>query len=215
MDSDTRSPAVEGAEPRSSDSALVFAVVPIGVAVNLALGTIVRALHAPVYLDATGTIAVTVLIGFRAGALAGVLSFLIGGVTVNPVLPWFSGTQVAIAAYAYYAGRLGAYKTLLRTVLAGLGLGVVAGVVSAPVIVYLFGGVTGSGASLVVAYLLATGHGLVKSVLYSGLASEPVDKLLQTLLAVWILRGLPRSLVMRFPSPSLAKNGFGGAPKSA
>jgi len=84
----------------------------------------------------------------------------------------------------------------------------VAGLVSAPVIVALFGGVTGSGASLVVAFLLKSGKKLVDSVVLSGLASEPLDKTIQCFLACWLLHGLPRTMARRFTGGSLAQNGF-------
>ncbi len=186
----------------------VLALVPLGIALNLVLGTIVHTLKAPVYVDAVGTILVTVLAGLRAGLVVGVASFLVGGVLVNPVLPWFSGTQAGIALYTHLVGKRGGFRTLPRTVLSGIGLGVVAGVVSAPVIVYLFGGITGSGASLIVAFLLASGQSVLKSVVLSGLAAEPLDKTLQCLLARWILRRLPPHLLERLGGGSLRINNF-------
>jgi energy-coupling factor transport system substrate-specific component len=190
----------------SRQAALVL--IPLGIALNLALGTIIRALHAPVYLDAVGTILVTLLVGVRAGVATGVVSFLIGGVLTNPVLPWFSGTQAVIALYTGFVGRRGGFRTIWRTIASGIGLGVVAGIVSAPVIVYLFGGLTGNGASLIVAYLVATGQSVLKSVVLSGLAAEPLDKTLQCILAIWILKGMPQGLLSRFNSERLRINGL-------
>ena len=74
----------------------------------------------------------------------------------------------------------------------------VAGIISAPVIVALFGGITGSGPSVVVAYLLASGKKLLGAVFLSGLASEPLDKTLQVLMAAWIYRSLPKRIVNTF-----------------
>jgi energy-coupling factor transport system substrate-specific component len=79
---------------------------------------------------------------------------------------------------------------------------------SAPVIVALFGGITGSGASLVVAFLLASGNSVIQSVVLSGLAAEPLDKTIQVLLALWLLRGVPGSLLERFRNDRLTKNGL-------
>lgn len=185
-----------------------LALIPLGIALNLALGTLVHLLKLPVYVDAVGTIAVTLLVGVRAGILVGVLSCLIGGILINPVLLWFSLTQAAIAIYAHIVGRRGGFRTYVRTILVGIGLGIVAAVVSAPVIVYLFGGITGSGASLIVAFLLASGKSVFKSVVLSGLAAEPLDKTIQCMLVVWLLRGLPQGLLRRFHGGSLAENNF-------
>jgi len=175
----------------------VLAFVPLGIALNLAIGTLIHALRLPVYLDAIGTIVVTLLAGWRAGVVTGVGSFLLGGVLTNPVLPWFSGTQAAIAIYVAGMSRIGGFRTIWRTILSGIGLGIVAGAVSAPIIAYLFGGVTGAGASMVTAFLLSTGRTLLKSVVLSGLACEPIDKTLQCLLAFWIIKGLPPTLLAK------------------
>jgi len=194
MNSSTRPPQPS---PSPAGRSQTLALVPLGIALNLTLGTLVHALKAPVYLDAIGTIILSLLGGFRMGAAVGVSSFLIGGLLTNPVLPWFSGTQAVIAAYVYIVGARGGFRSLPRTVVAGLGLGVVAGIASAPVIVALFGGVTGSGASILVAFLLASGKTLLNSVLLSGLAAEPLDKLLQCLIAIWLIGRLPPRLLDR------------------
>src|SRR5690242_18479992 len=90
-----------GATAGGPRAQLVVTLVPLGIALDLALGTIVHTLKLPVYVDAVGTIAVTLLAGMRAGILVGVASFLLGGLLVNPVLPWFCGTQAAIAVYVH------------------------------------------------------------------------------------------------------------------
>ncbi|MBI4026217.1 MAG: ECF transporter S component [Verrucomicrobia bacterium] len=185
---------------------LLLAVIPLGIALNLGVGTTAQLIKLPIYLDAIGTIAMTLLLGMRAGILVGVLSFLIGGLLVSPVLPWFSGTQAAIAIYVAIVARRGGFKTTLRVIFCGIGLGVVAAIVSAPVIVAVYGGVDGSGASVITAFLIASGKKVIESVFLSGLAVEPVDKLLQCLLAVWLIKGLPKTIIRRFNGDLLEPN---------
>src|SRR5437899_1444243 len=81
-------------------STAALALIPLGVLLNLGIGTVVHVLKLPVFVDAVGTILVTILIGIRWGAVTGVLSFLIGGMIVNPVMPYFSATQATIALIA-------------------------------------------------------------------------------------------------------------------
>jgi energy-coupling factor transport system substrate-specific component len=183
-----------------------LALIPVGIAINLAIGTIAHTLKVPVYLDAIGTIIITLLLGLVPGILVGVLSFLIGGLLTNPVLPWFCGTQVVIAVYTHVVARYGGFKSVWKTIASGIGLGVVAAIASAPVIVMLFGGVTGSGASLLVAVLLKSGEGVIKSVVLSGFASEPLDKTIQCLVSIWLLRGLPKTMLQNFKNGSLRQN---------
>jgi energy-coupling factor transport system substrate-specific component len=195
--------------PPAASKNLTLALIPLGIALNLALGTFIHAIRAPIYLDEVGTACVVMLVGLRAGIAVGVISFLLGGLLTNPVLPYFVGTQIAVAVYVYLVGKRGGYRSWWRAVLAGIGLGVVAGIVSAPVIVYLFGGVTGSGSSFLTAFLLASGKSMLQSVFLSGLAAEPLDKTLQTLLMVYLLRGLPKNLLKNFPNSLLPQNGIG------
>jgi energy-coupling factor transport system substrate-specific component len=192
---------------QSQTFGLLVPVAALCIALNVGLGTIINVLKAPIYLDAIGTIAFaffvqgTGLRGFGWSVLVGAASFAIGAILFNPVLIWFVPTQVAIAAYAYFvAGPLlrsalghdsiGVRGYALIIVL-GLLLGVVAGTVSAPIIAYLFGGITGAGASVITALLLKSGETLFTSVLLSGVASEPIDKLIQLALAVTLVRLTP------------------------
>jgi energy-coupling factor transport system substrate-specific component len=199
----SESKTLGGSSPPSKH---LLTVIPLGIALNLGIGTLVHLLKAPVYVDAVGTIAITLLCGPMIGVVVGVASFLLGGILTNPVLPWFSGTQAAIALYTALVASRGGFRSYPRTIASGVGLGIVAGVVSAPVIAYLFGGVTGSGASFIAAFLLASGKTLMQSVILSGIAAEPLDKTIQCLLAVWLLRGLPRSILRRFAGGYLVRN---------
>jgi energy-coupling factor transport system substrate-specific component len=104
--------------------------------------------------------------------------------------------------------RRGWFRGVGRIIPTGVGLGILAAIVSAPVIVGLFGGLTGNGASLVVAFLLATGKSVMKSVILAGLAAEPLDKTLQCLIAYWLLKGMPKTVLAGLKKGSLRQNGF-------
>lgn len=192
-----------------------LAVIPMGIALNLALGWLIFTLKLPIYLDAVGTILITLISGVRAGIIVGVGAFLLGGLLFNPVLPWFCGTQAVIAIYVHLVGRKGGFSSFGWTILSGLGLGVVAGIVSAPVIAILFGGLTGNGTSLISAFLLKSGQGIFKAVFLSGIASEPLDKTLQCLLAFFLLKGVPKSILSAYRHGTLQQNKFIEAPNEA
>jgi energy-coupling factor transport system substrate-specific component len=185
-------------------------LIAFGILINLVPAAIVSTLKLPIYVDAVGTVLITIALGLRAGILTGVISFLVGGITQNPVMPFFAGTQAVIAVYVHIAAQRGWFKSVSRIIPAGIGLGIIAAVVSAPVIVRLFGGLTGSGASLIVAFLLATGKSVMNSVVLSGLASEPLDKVAQLLVAYWLLKGIPKSVLAGWNKGSLRQNNFLG-----
>ncbi|MBL8421177.1 MAG: hypothetical protein JNK92_11140 [Dechloromonas sp.] len=187
-------------------------IIALCAGLNLALGGIVFLVKLPLYLDMVGTILCALLLAdnpkkaFLAASTAGVLSFTVGGV-FNPYLPWFSLTVVAVAAVtAFITARsfdavrtaaVGSAGLLLRILGFGVLTGLVAALISAPVVVYLFGGVTGSGTALLVAFFLKTGNQLLNAALLSGLTAEPVDKTMQLLLAVVLLRATPTSVIER------------------
>jgi energy-coupling factor transport system substrate-specific component len=180
------------------------------IAFNVALGGFIHVIKLPIFLDAIGTILAAVLLGMRPAIIVGVLSFVISAAVISPVYLWFTPTQAVIAvAVALMAAKLGVFRSLPRVIPAGIALGVIAGIFSAPIIVYVFGGVAGSGRDLITASLVSTGQQIYKAVLLSGAASEPVDKLLQMLAAFFILRALPKRVLQPFQNPVLEKNGFG------
>lgn len=186
-----------------------LALIPAGIILNVGLGTIISVLKLPIYLDAVGTIVVTLLVGWRAGVTVGIASFALMSALLSPVYIYFVGTQAVIALYVYViAERLHLLLNTFTTILAGIGLGVVAAVVSAPVIVMVFGGVAGSGRDLITAVLMHSGTQMLKAVALSGAASEPVDKTLQLVLACLLVSGAPRAVLARFPSKAVANNRF-------
>lgn len=177
------------------------------IALNVAAGTLVYLLKLPIYLDSAGIMLAAILIpGTRANAclfssIVAVVSFVVFGVLVSPFQPWFIGTGIAGALYGSLVvrgrvadlidGRATTGGFVTRTLLFGIGWGIVAAAVSAPVVVYLFGGVTGAGTTLILVFLVKAGNQLLKAALLTGFSAEPVDKTLSLLLAIMIARFTP------------------------
>lgn len=191
----------------------LIVLISLCAALNLALGGIVYLIKLPIYLDMVGTMLCALILAtsrkraFLASAVAGVISFLVG-IVFNPFLPWFSLTVIAVSALTAFV-TAGSEQTFSHAPIAsfpfigrilGFGVltGVVAAIVSAPVGVYLFGGVTGSGTALMVAFFLKAGNQLLKAVLLSGFTAEPIDKTLQLLFAVMLFRATPKTVIERF-----------------
>jgi len=71
-------------------STMTWVLIPVAIAINVAIGQIVVTLKLPVYLDSIGTVLVAVICGPWAGALTGTLSNVIWGLTIDPnAFPWF------------------------------------------------------------------------------------------------------------------------------
>ena len=186
-------------------------VIALCAALNFALGTVVYLIKLPIYLDSIGTILCALLlapalgVGFICAAIAGLISVVLIGLWVNPFYPWFALTMVAIAAVSAFLTARGAATFrarpmpavgfAVRVILYGIVTGIVAAVVSAPVVAYLFGGVTGSGSAFIVALFLKAGQQVLSAALLSGLTAEPIDKTLQVLFAALLYRATPADFI--------------------
>jgi energy-coupling factor transport system substrate-specific component len=80
----------------------VLTLMPVAIAINVAVGSIAVALRLPIYLDSIGTVLVGVVAGPWAGALTGLLSNLIWS-----VLPIPGGAGPTAAFFAPVAGVIG------------------------------------------------------------------------------------------------------------
>ena len=181
-----------------------WVLIPIAIAINIAIGQIVLLLKLPVFLDSIGTVLVAVLCGPWAGALTGALSNVIWGIAIDPgAFPWWP----VAAMIGYMAGRMaqwGFFKTWWKVVVTGFVVALTAAIVSTPIAVYLFGGITASGSSFITAYLLQTGQGIWSAVVSTSFLTEPVDKITTAMLAFAIIQGLPKRTIGGYPKAEQA-----------
>lgn len=199
----------------------VQVLVPVAAALNGAVGYVVGnypLLPFPLYLDSLGTVLAGLLAGPLAGVLTGVLANVVLAVINQPSWLLFALPAAVIGALAGLAGDRGALRLrtpagLARALLVGLGVGVVAAAISAPIAAYVFGGATGAvGPDALVAYLRTLGHDLVTASFYQSLASDSVDKVLSFGLVWAALGSLSPRLVRRYPNgPRLLGEATDGA----
>ncbi len=187
---------------------LLMAAVAVGALMNLSIGTLILYLKLPIYINAMGTLLMAVLLGIRASMYVGILSTLVTGLLIYPLEPYYMGTQIALSIFTGLMAKNGFFRSVPKTILTGVVLGLIAAIASAPVTVYLFGGVPDlccvSGITI---FLLAKGYSLFGSVLGSYSIVESIDKVLQCLLIFWLIRGFPESLTKQFINRGyLAKN---------
>lgn len=175
-------------------------LIPVAIAINIAVGQLVFALKIPLYLDSIGTVLVGVLAGGWAGALTGLLANLIWGMSgLNVTYAPFAAVAAIIGLLAGLFSDIGWLKSWWKVIVAGLITGLVAATISAPISAYVFGGVTGAGTDAVVAFFRGIGFGILPSTFAQGVTSDPLDKAV-TFLIVWaIVRALPQRFLARFP----------------
>jgi energy-coupling factor transport system substrate-specific component len=178
---------------------MTWVLIPVAIAINVVIGQIVVLLRLPVYLDSIGTVIVAVIAGPWAGALTGTLSNIIWGLLIDPnAFPWFP-VALMIGFMAGWCAIWGLFKSWWKVVIAGFIVALTAAIVSTPIAVYLYGGITASGSSFITAFLLQTGQGIWEAVLSTNFLVEPLDKIATCLLAYAVLNGLSKRFLARFP----------------
>jgi energy-coupling factor transport system substrate-specific component len=187
---------------------LTWVMIPVAIAINIAIGQLVYALKIPLYLDSIGTILVGALAGPWAGALTGLLSNLVWGLSgLNVSYAPFAAVAAVIGVLAGLFSESGWFKKLWQVLVAGLITGLVAAAISAPISAYVFGGVTGSGQDVLVAIYRGIGLGILPASFAQGVSSDPLDKMITYLLVWLIIRALPIRFLMRFANGALVRPG--------
>lgn len=177
--------------------ARLVSMIPVALVLNIVVGQIIGSVGIPLYLDSTGTVLVAALAGPWAGIATGVLSSLVWSAFNPSVLP-FAATSAAVGGLAGVAIKHGALKNIATVLLSGAVIGVVVGMLAAPVAAFVYGGTAGVGTGAVVSLLREMGHSLLQSVTLQSFISDPLDKALVMLLVWLVLKSLPKRTLAAF-----------------
>jgi len=174
-------------------------LMSIAIVINIVAGQLVSMLKLPIFLDSIGTVLVGILAGPWAGGLTGLLTNLIWGLISSPVAAAFSPVAMAIGIAAGLCAKYGLFKTWWLAIISGVIITFFNAVVAVPIRLYMFGGITGSGADFITSYVLALGKDLFGAVVVSVFTSNLVDKVVTAVLAWGIVKALPARTTGRLP----------------
>ncbi|HDS0039333.1 TPA: ECF transporter S component [Escherichia coli] len=169
-----------------SSQALVLIVISI--AINMIGGQLASMVKLPIFLDSIGTLISAVLLGPVIGMLT------------DPIAAAFAPVAMVIGLVAGWLARAGWFRTLPKVVVSGVIITLAVTVVAVPLRTALFGGVTGSGADLFVAWMHSMGQNLVESVAITVIGANLVDKILTAVIVWLLLRQLPIRTTRHFPA---------------
>lgn len=174
-------------------------LMSIAIVINIVAGQLVSMLKLPIFLDSIGTVLVGLLAGPWAGGLTGLLTNLIWGMLTSPVAAAFSPVAMAIGIVAGLCAQYGLFKTWWLAIISGVIITVFNAIVAVPIRLYMFGGITGSGADFITSYMLALGKDLFGSVVVTVFTSNLIDKIVTAVLAWGIVKTLPQRTTARLP----------------
>jgi energy-coupling factor transport system substrate-specific component len=166
---------------------MAMLLIPIGVAINIVGFQLTNVLRLPIFLDTIGTILIGVIAGPWVALLAGLITNLINAI-FNPTFLPYALTSMAIGVGVGYLSKSGMFKTIPKTIFSGIIITLIATIVSAPITVFVFGGVTGSTSSIITAAFLATGQQLWTAVFSSSIITEIADKIISVLIVFFIVK---------------------------
>jgi energy-coupling factor transport system substrate-specific component len=180
-------------------SGVALPLIAMGIGINLVMGEITSIARIPLYLDSVGTIFIAASCGIYAGIVCGITSNIVAGILFNPTMIFFAPVSAVIGMVSgFFAARGGFRKPLVAAPL-GIVQGVISALVSAPIAAFVFGGITLGGTDFLVIYFRSIGKNVLDSVLYQGLAADPVDKCVSYIIVALMLKRLPLSLRVRLP----------------
>lgn len=164
--------------------------------INLAGGSIALMLKLPVYLDCIGTLLTAALLGPVYGVLPGILSGIISGMSTDVYAFYYIPVQIItglMAGIVFKTSWVKKWKTPLGTLFISLpGTAVSAGITA-----YLFGGVTSSGSSILVAVLNKLGMNLVLSVFAVQALTDYLDRFFAVGITAAVLALMTNSMKMQ------------------
>lgn len=181
-----------------NNKSLALTMAALGIVVNLVLGTTVAMLKIPLlFLDTVGTIFVAAVLGPVYGAMTGGLTNLIQGLITNPANIPFALVNIVIGIVVGLIARNYGFDYWVA-LLTGLILSIVAPLIGTPIVVWLFGGVTGGGIDFVFAWLLNSTQNIFKAAFISRITGNLIDKVASCLFVAFLIRRLSAEVRSRF-----------------
>lgn len=178
-------------------SMLAILTIPVGVAVNVVGGQLASLLKLPMYLDTIGTIFTAIIAGPWVGAVTGLLTNIVTGI-LNPVNFWFIHVNIIAGLVTGALARKGWFAVWWKGLIATVIMALVTTIASAPPVVYVYGGVTGSGTSLITAVLMASGQSIWASVLSVEIIWTTLDRIISWVISLGVMKVMPDRTLVKY-----------------
>jgi len=199
-------PAAASRLPQHVSATQAVMIVALCAALNVFGGFAARTLSIPVvYLDTVGTFVAAVLLGPWWGAAAGVSYNVVASFTFDPGTAPFAAVSIVVALlWGYGLRKFGLGRSAGSFLGLAIMVAVVASIVASPIVLWLYGGATGSASDAITFFFELIGLGQGPSVFLSNLVSNAADKLIAGSIGLALVRALPDTYLagIRLPPPS-------------
>ena len=138
---------------RAEFTTIAIVMIPIAIGINQAGRLIHEALGLPIWLDTIGTIFTAMLCGPWVAGIGGFLTNVVTAIAYGRATSVFFGlVQLGLGLVAGLLVYKGWFKVWWKVPLSGVILAITAALISAPIVVIVRGGVSGSGIDAVFAF---------------------------------------------------------------
>ena len=172
-------------------------LIPVAVAVNFTGFGIAKALSVPLFLDSIGSVFISLIAGPWVGVVTALITSTITG-SFSPEYFAFIPVAVTMALCMGYLARFKMKNLIIKTFVCAFCLVFIAIVVSAPIIVYVYGGNTGNATAGVTAFFLAAGQNIWSAVFSTNFITETTDKIITAVVAMLIIKSMSERYLIKF-----------------
>lgn len=178
---------------RLSTAAIVL--IPVAIGFNYVGKTLATLLKLPLWIDSLGTILASMLAGPVVGGLAGILNNIIYGFSQDPISTVYAITSASIGLIVGVFSFKGWLQSFGKACATGLVVGIVAAVVSTPLNIIFWGGLTGNvWGDALFAFLLKQNFPIWYASFLDSIVVDIPDKFITVLISYFIFRGLPENV---------------------
>ncbi len=178
-------------------SMLAILIIPAGVAVNFAGEQLAQLLRLPMYLDTIGTIFTAMLGGPWLGAVTGCLTNVVTGIA-NPEYFAFIPVNAAAGLLTGWLSRKNMFSVWWKWIISILLMSWTSIIISAPIVVLVYGGVTTSGTSLIAATAMAAGANIWAAVIGTEGIFTVLDRVISFGVSRAVIKVIPPKTLIRF-----------------
>lgn len=181
------------------------AMIAVAIGINYAGKMYAELLRIPLWLDCIGTSLVSVCGGPVVGMIAGAATNIIYGLTATPISMIYAITSMAVAIVVGVMAHYGMFKSLKGSICVGLVAGIVCVLISTPLNIIFWDGMTGNWwGDLVFTNSVATGMPLCLASAVDEIIIDIPDKILVMMVVYRISKDFPESLYKVFQKGEVA-----------
>ena len=172
-------------------------LIPVAVAINFTGSLIVSSLKLPLFLDAIGTVFISLVAGPWVGSVTAIITSIATG-GFNPVNLAFLPVGILIAIVVGNLTKLKIKNIVIKIVLLILSLTITTVIANTVITILVYKGITPDGTGFVASSLIKLGFGEVFSVIMATFVSEIIDKSLTIIIAVIIVKSMSDRYWIKF-----------------